>query len=156
MIGNRFKSINARNYPIFQPVLHCGAASTFEQRNKATNFKSDVLNSDAKLTKDCRESREPASMRPPRGPAAPPSPASASASGSAAAHFSRYAALLSLGGGGDLERPEVRDAIEAVGDRVGWANLGSNSWRSDRGLSQMARCLSNLVLPHFPIDFMKC
>ena len=48
--------------------------------------------------------------------------------------FSRYAALLSLGESDLCDNdPGVRDAVEAAGDRVGWANLGSNSWRSDGG-----------------------
>ena len=97
-----------------------------------------------KLSGDCRESSEPAPMRPPRGPAAVPPPSSSpppmSTSASAAAPFSRYAALLSLGdGGGDLA---VRDAVDAAGERVGWANLGSNSWRSDGGL--FADCSSSI------------
>ena len=55
---------------------------------------------------------------------------------SATAPFSRYAALLSLGDGdlGDNDPGGVRDAVEAAGDRVGWANLHSNSWRPDKGL----------------------
>ena len=70
-------------------------------------------------------------MSPPRGPTAP----SAAASGSAPSSFSRYAALLSVG---DLEQSDdvrgVQEAVEAVRDRVGWANLASNSWESDGGL----------------------
>ena len=54
---------------------------------------------------------------------------------SATTPFSRYAALLSLGDG-DLGDNDfgVQDAVEAAGDRVGWANLHSNSWRPDKGL----------------------
>ena len=73
-------------------------------------------------------------MSPPRGPTAPPSAPSGAASGSAT--FSRYAALLSVG---DLEQSDdmrgvLQEAVEAVRDRVGWANLRSNSWESDGGL----------------------
>ena len=90
-------------------------------------------------------------MRPPRGPAAPPSPPPAPAS--AAAPFSRYAALLSLGG--DIADLGVRDAVEAVGEQVGWANLGSNSWRSEGGMSQNELSLANIVSLHFKVEMYR-
>ena len=62
--------------------------------------------------------------------------------------FSRYAALLSLGS--DLEDDlGFGEAIEAAGERVGWASLDSNSWRSDRGLSFTLRWQLDIVLPLF-------
>ena len=63
--------------------------------------------------------------------------------------FSRYAALLSLGGSDLKDGLGFGEAIEAAGERVGWASLDSNSWRSDRGLSFTLRWQLDIVLPLF-------